>query len=570
MKIGNLKIGVRLGFSFGLVLMLMLVLGAVSITRLQALEHSLDGIVNQNNVKIRAVFEMRQAVMTIGQAARNMALLTDADAIESEAERIADDRDEYNANVETLEHLTKTEDGKAVLAKIASARAATEPLTDKVVQMLHENKRAEAGPILINEVMPAQRKWIGALDEMVRMQEKLADSAVAQANQSYKFALMMTLVLGTSALILGAGAAWAVTRSITVPLHAAVDIARRVANGDLTGHVHATTRDEAGQLMQALREMTDSLVTIVARVRSGTDTIETASSEIAAGNQDLSSRTEQQASSLEETASSMEELTSTVKQNADNARQANSLAQSASDVALKGGEVVGKVVHTMGSINDSAKKIADIISVIDGIAFQTNILALNAAVEAARAGEQGRGFAVVAGEVRNLAQRSANAAKEIKSLIEDSVEKVEAGSKLVDQAGATMGEIVASVKRVTDIIDEIASASAEQTSGIEQINQAITQMDEVTQQNAALVEEAAAAAEALQEQAANLAGVVNIFNLGDAANTPAQLAKPERAAQSATPAAAASTASRTPSLRTVLKVAAPAMKRDVGAEWEEF
>jgi methyl-accepting chemotaxis protein len=571
MKIGNLKIGIRLGFSFGLVLLLMLVLGAVSITRLQTLERSLDGIVNQNNVKIRAVFEMRQEVMTIGQATRNMALLTDADAIESEAGRIADDRDEYNANAETLDHLTKTEDGKTVLAKIAAMRAATEPLTDKVVTLLQEKKHAEAGPILINEVMPNQRKWIGALDEMVRMQEKLADSAVAQANQSYKFALIMTLALGVAALTIGAGAAWAVTRSITVPLHAAVDVARRVANGDLTGHVRAATRDEAGQLMQALEEMTDSLVTIVARVRSGTDTIATASSEIAAGNQDLSSRTEQQASSLEETASSMEELTSTVKQNADNARQANSLAQSASDVALKGGEVVGKVVHTMGSINGSAKKIADIISVIDGIAFQTNILALNAAVEAARAGEQGRGFAVVAAEVRSLAQRSANAAKEIKVLIEDSVEKVEAGSKLVDQAGTTMGEIVASVKRVTDIIDEIASASAEQTSGIEQINQAIAQMDEVTQQNAALVEEAAAAAEALQEQAGNLAGVVNIFKLsGDAASAPLQLVNPDDAAQPAQRNRVASTGLRAPSLRTVPKVAAQPVKRVVGADWEEF
>jgi methyl-accepting chemotaxis protein len=298
-------------------------------------------------------------------------------------------------------------------------------------------------------------------------------------------------------------------------LREAVAVASRVAQGDLSGHVQVKSSDETGQLMQALKDMNDSLVRMVSQVRSGTDTISTASSQIAAGNQDLSSRTEQQASSLQETASSMEELTSTVKQNADNARQANGLAASASEVAVKGGAVVSQVVDTMGSINESARKISDIIGVIDGIAFQTNILALNAAVEAARAGEQGRGFAVVASEVRNLAQRSAGAAKEIKALIEDSVEKVNAGSKLVDQAGTTMQDIVESVRRVTDVIDEITSASQEQTSGIEQINTAITQMDEVTQQNAALVEEAAAAAEALQDQASQLAQVVNIFKLDD-------------------------------------------------------
>ncbi len=278
-----------------------------------------------------------------------------------------------------------------------------------------------------------------------------------------------------------------------------------------------TSRDEAGQLMAALKEMHDSLVAIVAQVRSGTNTIALASAEISAGNADLSARTEQQASALEETASSMEQLMATVQQNAEHARQADKMARSASEVAVKGGAVVAQVVHTMGAINTSAKRIVDIIGVIDGIAFQTNILALNAAVEAARAGEQGRGFAVVAGEVRSLAHRSAAAAKEIKTLIEDSVQQVGAGSVLVDQAGATMQDIVASVQRMTDIMDDITAASDEQTSGIVQINQAVAQMDSVTQQNAALVEEAAAAAEALQEQAASLAGVVDVFKLDGAA-----------------------------------------------------
>jgi methyl-accepting chemotaxis protein len=306
-----------------------------------------------------------------------------------------------------------------------------------------------------------------------------------------------------------------IARSITKPMHHAIKVAQSVAAGDLTTSIEVRNKNETGQLMQALKEMNASLLKTVQQVRIGTDTMATASSQIAAGNLDLSSRTEQQASALEETASSMEELTSTVKQNADNARQANQLAVSASEVALKGGQVVAQVVDTMDGINTSSKKIVDIIGVIDGIAFQTNILALNAAVEAARAGEQGRGFAVVATEVRSLAQRSAAAAKEIKALIGDSVGKVEAGSALVEQAGNTMEQVVASIQRVTDIMGEITAASNEQTAGIEQVNQAITEMDGVTQQNAALVEQAAAAAEALQEQAGSLAQVVSIFKLDD-------------------------------------------------------
>jgi methyl-accepting chemotaxis protein len=319
--------------------------------------------------------------------------------------------------------------------------------------------------------------------------------------------------LGLAALLTAFGIV--IARSISRPLIAAVKLAQTVAAGDLTTSIDAHGDDETGQLMRALNDMNHSLGAIVGRVHSGTDTIATASRQIAAGNLDLSSRTEQQASALEQTASAMEELTSTVQQNAEHARQANNLAASASSVAVKGGEVVAHVVETMESINASSKKIVDIIAVIDGIAFQTNILALNAAVEAARAGEQGRGFAVVATEVRNLAQRSAAAAREIKSLIGDSVDKVETGSVLVHQAGATMDEIVASVQRVTDIMAEITCASAEQENGIEQINKAIGAMDAVTQQNAALVEEAAAAAESLQDQAGGLAQVVSIFKVDD-------------------------------------------------------
>ncbi|MNQ22353.1 Methyl-accepting chemotaxis protein II [compost metagenome] len=313
-------------------------------------------------------------------------------------------------------------------------------------------------------------------------------------------------------------------------------MARTIADGDLSVQVRATSNDEVGQLMQAMADMSASLVRIVAEVRSGTDSISTASGEIASGNLDLSARTEQQAGSLEETASAMEELTATVRQNADNARQAQQMAISASDKAQRGGQVMGDVIRTMEAIDSASNKIADIIGVIDGIAFQTNILALNAAVEAARAGEQGRGFAVVATEVRNLAHRSAAAAKEIKVLISDSVEQVGQGGKLVQQAGAAMTEVVDTVRSVTDIVSEISAASVEQSTGIEEINRAITQMDEVTQQNAALVEEAAAASQSLQEQAARLAGVVGAFKLaqGQAGAAPRAPAAPRPAQHKAT------------------------------------
>jgi len=362
--------------------------------------------------------------------------------------------------------------------------------------------------------------YFATLTEAIDAQFKLNHTALSEltlildARASHLRTVLYSMLACIFLLIVLTGyAGWIVLKSITGPMDEAVEIAKRIAAGDLTSDIHPEGTNETAELLTALRDMNDSLTRIVTDVRIATDTISTASGEIASGNMDLSSRTEHQASSLEETASSMEELTSTVKQNADNARQANQLAVSASEVAVKGGTVVSEVVETMGSINASSKKIVDIIGVIDGIAFQTNILALNAAVEAARAGEQGRGFAVVATEVRNLAQRSAAAAKEIKTLIGDSVDKVDAGARLVDQAGATMHEIVESIRRVTDIMSEITAASQEQTSGIEQVNVAIGQMDDTTQQNAALVEEAAAAAQSMQNQAGNLSMAVSVFKL---------------------------------------------------------
>ena len=340
-----------------------------------------------------------------------------------------------------------------------------------------------------------------------------AATAALHASENRKQTILLSLLLLAASFGAAIFAGVMVSRTVTRPVSYAADIARTIASGDLDTQIDTRGSDETGLLLQSLKEMQDSLFDVVTRVRTGTEAITTASAEIASGNLELSSRTEQQAASLEETASSMEELTATVTQNVDNAKHANELAVTASDVAVKGGAVVSQVVDTMSSINASAKKIVDIISVIDGIAFQTNILALNAAVEAARAGEQGRGFAVVASEVRSLAQRSAAAAKEIKTLIGDSVEKVDAGSKLVTEAGSTMEEIVDSVKRVTDIMAEIMDASQEQSAGIEQVNQAINQMDQATRQNAALVEAAASATEAMQEQAAQLAETVALFKL---------------------------------------------------------
>jgi methyl-accepting chemotaxis protein-1 (serine sensor receptor) len=445
----------------------------------------------------------------------------------------------------------------AVLPIIAALRAGDVP---QATQLVH-------GPMI--KLFEPVRKEINAL---ISLQLSEAEHLDAKSRSMYQLVRVVCLAGMALGLLLAAVVGAVLIRGIVNPIEKAVSIAHAVAHGDLTQEIEVESGDETGRLMQALKDMNAGLVKIVGQVRGGTDTIATAAGQIAAGNLDLSSRTEQQASSLEETASSMEELTSTVKQNAENARQANVLAVSASEVAGKGGAVVSEVVVTMGAINDSAKKIVDIIAVIDGIAFQTNILALNAAVEAARAGEQGRGFAVVASEVRNLAQRSASAAKEIKALIDNSVEKVQVGSMLVDQAGKTMAEIVDSVSRVTDIMSEITAASMEQTSGIEQVNVAITQMEQATQQNAALVEEASAAAQSMREEAEGLERAVGAFRLNATFGQPtASVARATRtpgtavvpvAARRAKPAAAAhapASAARRPA-----KVAAGA------DEWEEF
>ena len=431
---------------------------------------------------------------------------------------------------------------------------------------------------------PLFHKAEQTLDKIIELNDGIAQQSVKEGAAAVVSAERAMVVTAVVSIVAAIAIAWFIALAITRPIESAVKVAQTVAAGDLTSDIKVETSEETGQLLQALKDMNESLIRVVGQVRKGTDNIAAATTQIASGNMDLSSRTEEQASSLEETASSMEELTSTVRHNTDNAQQANQLAQTASVVAAKGGEVVARVVQTMDSINESSSKIVDIISVIDGIAFQTNILALNAAVEAARAGEQGRGFAVVASEVRNLAQRSAAAAKEIKQLISDSVEKVGAGSKLVSEAGATMGEVVTSVQRVTDIISEISLATQEQSAGIDQINIAIGQMDTVTQQNAALVEEAAAASAALEEQAGQLTEVVSVFKLNMARAEPAQRAALRRPAPlpARAPAAGRELAAAAPPAREQARAPAREQAREparrataasvkpAADEWEEF
>jgi methyl-accepting chemotaxis protein len=524
MSFANLKIGTRLGSGFFLVLVLLAAVLGLGLNSMGHINGRLEDIVTDKNAKVELANKMVDNIRDIAAQISNLVMLTDEAGMQAEKAKMGEARAKYAEAKAGLVKLAVSDKEKALMEKVNELLIKAVPLNNKVMELVLQNKNTEAADILMKEAAPALRATLAALDDVIAYEKEQSTNAAAEARAEYGSARNLMFALGGLAILLGSMVAWLITRSITRPINEAVKVAETVAAGDLTSRIDASAKDETGRLLQALKDMNESLVKIVGEVRSGTETIASASGQIASGNLDLSSRTEEQASSLEETASSMEELTSTVKQNADNARQANQLAVSASEVAGKGGMVVSQVVDTMGSIKESSKKIVDIISVIDGIAFQTNILALNAAVEAARAGEQGRGFAVVAAEVRTLAQRSAGAAKEIKSLIDDSVEKVDAGAKLVNQAGTTMDEIVDSISRVTDIMSEITAASQEQTAGIEQINQAITQMDQVTQQNASLVEEAAAASEAMQEQAKSLSRAVSVFRItGTQAAPPAKV-----------------------------------------------
>jgi methyl-accepting chemotaxis protein len=538
MNLSNMKVGMRLALGFALVLALMVILTVVGVVRMAQIQNRLDHVVSVNNVVTRLVVDMRNNVSERVTSLRTLTLMTDPADMEPELNRFKEQTAKYDAFQQKLAEkfaLEASAEEKALLAQIKDAEGVAMPAIAKASALYLANNAMDATRVMVKEIRPAQKKWLEALDQLGALEDKQNNQTQVDAEAQFVSARNFMLILLALAVGMGVAAAAVITRGLLKQLGGepgyTAKIATSIAEGDLSIAINTKSSDR-GSLLSEMKQMRNSLVDIVSQVRRGTQTITTASREIAAGNVDLSSRTELQASSLEKTASAMEELTSTVKQNADNAREANQLAATASDVARKGGDVVSQVIGTMGEINSSASKIADIIGVIDGIAFQTNILALNAAVEAARAGEQGRGFAVVASEVRNLAQRSAAAAKEIKTLIGDSVEKIGRGSKLVGQAGVTMDEVVDSVKRVTNIMSEIANASAEQSAGIEQVNLSIIEMDGMTQQNAALVEQAAAAFQSLQDQAAELQRVVSIF----------KLAEGEQAAAEAPALAAASTA----------------------------
>ncbi|VTU25503.1 Ribose and galactose chemoreceptor protein [Variovorax sp. SRS16] len=509
----NWKIGTQLGMGFALVLALAAGIAAVGVLRLQAVGDATQEMAQHSLAKERLAAAWLQS--TSNNSVRTFALLkSDNPEVQAYLQKnIGTTSAAISATQKKLEEMLASPEELALAEGIRKRRAEYVGLRNDILKLQAQGRQAEAAQRTDGQLVPLLDSYDASIRGMLSHQQAEIDKTAAAIDELHRSGRRNLLALAALALALGALLAWRLTRGIVQPIDEAILIAETVASGDLSQEFATERGGDFGRLLNGMGEMEDTLTELVRRIKGSTDSIVVASREIASGNQDLSSRTEEQASSLQQTAASMEELTSTVKQNADNARQANQLAVSASEVAVKGGSVVSQVVDTMGSINASSRKIVDIIGVIDGIAFQTNILALNAAVEAARAGEQGRGFAVVASEVRNLAQRSAAAAKEIKTLIGDSVDKVEEGSKQVAEAGRTMEEIVDSVKRVTDIMGEITAASQEQTSGIEQINQAITQMDQVTQQNAALVEQAAAAAASLQEQAGGLSLVVGEFRL---------------------------------------------------------
>jgi len=516
MNISNIKIANLLRLGFGVLAFLIVLTGALSFMKATGAEQSFSTVVDNRYPKIKSLDTVSSRVKDSTRLQRDLLLLSDADDIKKAADAIATLQKDNSDLLAKLDPTFKSEKGRALLKALNDVRAQYLPVSQKFMAHATSGQQELAKILLMTELAPLEQKYFAAVNDMVKFQEDQMQIAKEDASSSIGQIRSTVAVSSGLALLVATVAALWITKIVTQPINEAVEVARAVAAGDLSYAFSAHGNNETGLLLRSLKEMQTALVRVVSNVRHGSDAVATASAEIAQGNQDLSSRTESQASALEQTAASMEQLGSQVKNNADNARQANQLAMNASTVAVQGGEVVGQVVQTMQGINESSRKIADIISVIDGIAFQTNILALNAAVEAARAGEQGRGFAVVASEVRALAGRSAEAAKEIKTLIGASVERVEQGAVLVDKAGATMTEVVNSIRRVTDIMGEISSASTEQSAGVAQVGEAVSQMDQATQQNAALVEEMAAAASSLKSQASDLVQAVAVFKLGAA------------------------------------------------------
>jgi len=516
-----MKLRNKMALCMAIVFLLFIVALSIAISGMRNATAKFDTFIQQDQAFLMTSNTLYAQGLQMGQALRNIIL---APGNEQSYKNLAAAREAFRKELPKAEALAQGDaTSAAALAKVSSLHQQQGDLQDKIVALAKQNQAAAIAMLNADET-PLWRQIRGELLNIIKEKSAAVDQAKAELTEHTQAMLVLSVAFAAGAIIAGAGVSFWLTRSIMRQLGGepeyAAAIAGEIAAGDLTARIAVDDERNTMSLMYAMRQMQQSLASLIDEVRNGATTITTASGELALGNLDLSARTEEQAGTLEETAASMEEITSTVQQNTENVRQANELAHKASEVAIKGGEVVEDVVGTMGSINESAKRIVDIIGVIDSIAFQTNILALNAAVEAARAGEQGRGFAVVAAEVRNLAERSASAAKEVKELINDSVDKVDTGSRLVNAAGVTMSEVVASVKRVTDIMGEITFAGQEQSAGIAQISEAIVQMDHVTQQNSALVEEAAAAADSMQAQAKILSAAVSKFKLAESADVP--------------------------------------------------
>ncbi|MBR7799846.1 methyl-accepting chemotaxis protein [Undibacterium fentianense] len=512
-RFSDFKISLRLAVGFGILIVMMLGMGSIAWLRFAEVDAVNTRIIEKDWVKAESANIINATTRANARNTMELLITEDPQQVQAIKQSIENNKKIISDALDMLKQLIYLPEGKAHLASLTERRIAYVASFSKVARQIDAGDRAAATLTMNRETLPALDALQEPIVALTKLQKQIVINSSQEVRNRIQAARLLLIGLMLTGTFIGMGLAWFIARSITRPLSEAVHIARTVAAGDLTSIVEVTSKDECGQLLQSMQDMNASLIKIVHHVRSGTELMANASHEIADGNMELSSRTEEQASALEETAASMEELASTVKHNFESGEHANRLAESAAQVAVKGGAVVGEVVHTMEAINLSSRKIADIIGVIDGIAFQTNILALNAAVEAARAGEQGRGFAVVASEVRSLAGRSAAAAKEIKTLITDSVSNVSDGCRLVEQAGSTMDEIVVHVRRVADLMGEITTASREQTTGIEQVNQAVGQMDTVTQQNAALVEEAAAATQALDHQATLLVQAASAFKM---------------------------------------------------------
>jgi methyl-accepting chemotaxis protein len=548
----SLKVSTRVTLGFGVLALLGILIAAVGALNMRTVAQDLHEVATDRMVKVAQFTELKDNLNAIARYARNTVISTDPAVQQQEKGRIGEMRQANETIVRELEKTIALPKARELLNVITQARGGYNQALERAIGLVDQGDRAGGGALLMGDVRARQNVLFKAVDDSRALQKQIADELASDASRLAARSTLLLASLGAAMLVVGLLVGWIIVRDLSRALGAEpADLAaaaQRVAAGDLSMELRARPGDQAS-VMAAMAAMQSALAAVVTTVRSGADGVATASSEIAQGNADLSSRTEQQASALEETAASMEELSSTVRQNADSARQANQLAVNASTVAVQGGDVVSQVVETMRAINDRSKKIADIIGVIDGIAFQTNILALNAAVEAARAGEQGRGFAVVASEVRSLAQRSAGAAKDIKLLIDGSVTEVERGAALVDQAGATMTEVVSAIRRVTDLIGEVSAASGEQSQGVAQVGEAVSQMDQVTQQNAALVEESAAASSSLNHQARQLQQAVAVFRLGGAGHRdfrPAAAFAPAPAPTAVPPVPAVSAVSAAP------------------------